>query len=130
VTTKKDPPKGNPFAGLAGLRDQLPAGPAPARATMPREGNAPAGASAAPKAPARAVVRLERKGRAGKETTIVEHLDVPAAELEGWCQFLKRSLGCGGVVEGAAIVLQGDLRSRIEPLLTARGVRKVTISGK
>ena len=35
--------------------------------------------------------------------------------------------GCGGVVEGDTIVLQGDLRSRLEAVLLKRGVRKVTL---
>lgn len=111
--------KGNPFDELAKLRDQLPSGPAPA-APPPRP---------EPKGPARAVVRMERKGRGGKEATIVEQLALPPKELEAWCQDLKRSLGCGGAVDGTTIVLQGDLRKRIEPLLLAKGVRKVTISG-
>jgi translation initiation factor 1 len=37
------------------------------------------------------------------------------------------ALGCGGAVDGDTIVLQGDLRKRVEPVLIARGVRKVTI---
>jgi translation initiation factor 1 len=110
--------KKSPFEQLAALREQLPPGPAPAAPQAPP----------APKGPARAVVRLERKGRRGKETTIVEKLDLPAAQLEIWCNALKRALGCGGTVEGEAIVLQGDLRPRLEPLLTARGVRKVTVA--
>ena len=115
MTTKKPD---NPFAGLAGLRDQLPEGKKPAPEPVIEK-----------KGPARAVVRLERKGRRGKETTMVEHLALPPAELERWCQELKRALGCGGVVEGATIVLQGDLRKRVEQLLLARGVRKVVVSG-
>jgi translation initiation factor 1 len=108
----------SPFAALAGMRDQLPEGPA---ATPPPEPEK--------KGPARAVVRLERKGRGGKEATLVEHLGLPPAELERWCKALKSALGCGGAVDGAAIVLQGDLRRRVEPLLLARGVRKVVQSG-
>lgn len=114
-TTKKD----NPFAALAGLRDRVPAGPVPTPAT-------PA-APAAPKGPARAVVRMERKGRAGKEATIIEKLELRPAELEKWCRELKQALGCGGSVDGDMIVLQGDLRRRVEPVLIARGVRKVTL---
>ncbi|MBP6634102.1 MAG: translation initiation factor [Kofleriaceae bacterium] len=106
----------SPFARLAGLRDQLPAGPAPK----------PAAAPAAAKGPARAVVRLERKGRGGKEVTVVDKLELPAPELEVWCRTLKSALGCGGAVDGEVIVLQGDLRVRATAVLLGRGVRKVT----
>ena len=114
MTTKKDP-----FAALAALRDQLPKGPA-APAPTPA-------APAAPKGPARAVVRIERKGRRGKEVTIVEKLGLKPADLEQWCKELKQALGCGGAVEADAIVLQGDLRDRIATVLEKKGVAKVTM---
>ena len=104
----------NPFSKLEGLRDQLPKGP---EAPKP----------AAPKGPARAVVRIERKGRGGKEVTIVEKLGVSATELERWCKELKQALGCGGAVDGDMIVLQGDLRDRIGAVLEKKGVAKVTM---
>jgi len=115
--------RSNPFARLEALRSSLPAGPA-----------APAGAAQAvpapdarPKGPARAVVRMERKGRGGKEVTVVEKLGLGPAALEAWCRDLKQALGCGGSVDGELIVLQGDLRSRVPEVLTARGVGKVTV---
>jgi translation initiation factor 1 len=74
------------------------------------------------------VVRLERKGRGGKEATIVEKLGLSPPELERWCKELKQALGCGGVVEADTIVLQGDLRARIGAVLTARGVARITIA--
>lgn len=84
--------------------------------------------------PARAVVRLERKHRRGKEVTIVEKLGLSADQLESWCRELKRTLGCGGTVEQSAdgtgaIVLQGDFRNRLEGPLTKLGVRRVTVAG-
>jgi translation initiation factor 1 len=109
------PGPNNPFGSLAGLRDRLPEGPAPSSV---RE--APAG-------PARAVVRLERKGRGGKEVTVVSHLGLGAKALEGWLKALKNGLGCGGQVEGDLLVLQGDQRDRVVPLLEARGVGRVTV---
>ena len=48
--------------------------------------------------------------------------------LATWCRELKQALGCGGSVEDASIVLQGDQRSRLPALLTARGVGRVTVS--
>jgi len=119
VSTKPAPPA-NPFAALAGLRDQLPTGPADPE---PAATEAPA-----PGAPARAVVRLERKGRRGKEVTVVEQLGLAGDELTRWARDLKQALGTGGAVEGAAVVLQGDCRTRVAAWLEGRGVRRVTVA--
>ncbi|MBJ6759859.1 translation initiation factor [Myxococcaceae bacterium JPH2] len=107
----------NPFAALAAQRDALPTGPAPK----------PAATKPEPKGPARAVVRMERKGRGGKEVTVVEQLGLPEAQLEVWLKALKGSLGCGGALEDGTLVLQGDQRERLPALLEARGVRRVTV---
>jgi translation initiation factor 1 len=124
--TKKPKPDGaapsSPFASLASLRDRLPPGEA-ARAEKPPVEKEPE----KPRGPARAVVRYERKGRGGKEATVVEQLGLSASELDVWCRDLKRALGCGGTVEGSAIALAGDQRRRLPPLLEARGVRRVTV---
>lgn len=108
-------PFNTPFSRLS---DRLGApAPSPSPASPP-----------SPAAPARAVVRLEKKGRGGKAVTVVEKLALRPAELEAWLAELKRSLGCGGAVEGDALVLQGDARERVGRLLEARGVRKVTVA--
>lgn len=118
------PPRLNaPFEGLRaklGLPDAPAAPVAPAPPSPPAEAPPPAG-------PARAVVRFERKGRGGKAVTVIEKLGLRPRELEAWLAELKRALGCGGAVEGDALVLQGDLRERAGKLLEARGVRKVTV---
>ena len=110
----------NPFAKLAVSKDALPKGTpaAPPQNSPPKD--------AAPSAPARAVVRTERKGRGGKTATIVSHLELPADQLETWCAELRKKLGVGGSVEGDTIVIQGDQRERLADLLVAKGVRKVT----
>lgn len=112
--------KGAGFAALEALRAQLPSRPVPETPPPP---------PVVKKAPARAVVRYERKGHGGKEVTLVEKLELPAADLEQWCKELKAGLGCGGRVEGDAILLQGDLRKRLPAALTAKGVGKITVSG-
>jgi len=109
--------KKGPWDALEALRGSLPPGDA-RRDTA----TAPTG----PKV-ARAVVRMERKGRGGKEVTVVEKLGLADKELETWCRELKHALGCGGSVDGDAIVLQGDLRTRVPAVLTAKGVGKVTV---
>jgi translation initiation factor 1 len=119
MTTKRD----SPFAALEQLRAQLPAGETP-RAESPNQRPA----KSEKPGPARAVVRLERKQRRGKEVTVVEKLGLPAAELERWCKQLKQTLGCGGSIEGETIVLQGDFRIRLPDVLTKLGVRTVTVS--
>jgi translation initiation factor 1 len=109
----------NPFAALAALRASLPEGPPPeVKPTAP---------AAPKKGPAKAVVRLERKGRGGKDVTVIEQLGLSEADLEQWLKALKNQMGCGGQVEGDTIVLQGDLRKRIGPALEARGVRQVKV---
>ena len=113
----------NPFGALGALRDRLPA----ASASEPKpEATAPEKVATG-KTYARAVVRLERSGRGGKEATVVEHLDLGPAEREAWVKALKSALGCGGNVEGDALMLQGDQRKRLPALLTARGVKKITL---
>ena len=114
MTKPKDPV--SPFAALDALRAKLPPGP-PKPPPKPIE----------KKPPARAVVRMERKGRGGKEVTVVDKLELKPAELEIWCRDLKSALGCGGTVDGDLIVLQGDLRTRLPAALTALGVAKVTV---
>ena len=113
--------KPNPFAALDKLRASLPPGPAAKTSPKPEP--------SAPKPPARAVVRLEKKGRRGKDVTLVEKLALRAPELEIWCRELKQAMGVGGTVEEDAIVLQGDLRARLASWLTDKGVGKVTVSG-
>jgi translation initiation factor 1 len=109
--------KKGPWDALEALRGSLP------------PGEARRDTAAAPSAPkvARAVVRMERKGRGGKEVTVVEKLGLADRELEAWCRDLKQALGCGGSVDGDSIVLQGDLRTRVPEVLNARGVGKVTV---
>lgn len=115
MTKPKDPV--SPFAALDALRAKLPPGPekAPPKPIVK-------------KPPARAVVRYERKGRGGKEVTVVEKLELAAKELELWCSELKSAMGCGGFVDEDSIVLQGDLRTRLPAVLSAKGVAKITVS--
>lgn len=113
----------NPFAALAGMRESLPAGEA-----TPAEPAPSSGAAKPARGPARAIVRYQRKGRGGKEATLVEQLGLAPEQLDAWSRELKQTLGCGGHVDGEVLVFGGDHRKRLAPLLEARGVRRVTVS--
>jgi translation initiation factor 1 len=78
-----------------------------------------------PQAPSRAVLRYERKGRGGKEVTVIELPGKDTTSLSDWLRDLKAALGCGGSLQGESIMLQGDQRERARAWLTTRGVRKV-----
>ena len=117
-----DKPFNSPFASLAPLRGSLPQ-EKPAKPRQAPANTLPPGV----KPITRAVIRMERSGRGGKEVTVVEQLPLIAAEREKWLKELKAALGCGGVVEGDTLVLQGDHRKRLPEILTRRGVKRVTI---
>jgi len=123
---KRDPPPppspATPFnPALAGLSARRAALPPAAEPSPPPK-------SAGPPPPPRAVVRMERAGRGGKTVTVVEKLGLRPRDLEAWLGELKRALGCGGVLDGGALVLQGDTRERVGSWLEKRGVKKVTVA--
>ncbi len=129
--SENDKPFHNPFESLRALAgpaatsdSQAPPAPAADGSVLRKTSAAPV---ATPKPIPRAVVRLERSGRGGKEVTVVEHLAITPPARDEWLQALKAALGCGGTVEHERLVLQGDQRKRLPALLAARGVRKVTI---
>ena len=117
----------NPFGALGEQFGITPGENAP-EADQKAIEPAPAPAKTAGRSIPRAVVRIERTGRGGKEVTVVEQLDLQPTERDRWLKALKAALGCGGVVEGNALVLQGDHRDRLPAILTARGIRKTTVA--
>jgi translation initiation factor 1 len=115
-----------PFAGLGERLGVAPDEGASAPTPLPPAERA---ATAAPdRILSRVIVRIERTGRGGKEVTVVERLGLPPIERERWLTALKATLGCGGVLEEDALVLQGDHRARLPAILAARGVKKVTVA--
>jgi|SRR5688572_3113240 len=126
--------KNNPFADLGkqlGLPASEGASPSDADLLVQEKAAKPPGTHAPADlrthGPVRAVVRMERSGRGGKEATIVEQLGLAPAELDEWLKALKAELGCGGSIEGDSLMLQGDHRKRLPGVLSKRGVRKVIV---
>jgi translation initiation factor 1 len=117
----------NPFSALSAIRDTLP--PAPVQPDPPVAAASAPTSAAKPtgRTYARAVVRMERSGRGGKEATVIEQLQLTARERESWLKALKSALGCGGSIEDDTIMLQGDQRERLKRILADRGVKKVIV---
>lgn len=100
----------NPFAALGALRDSLPDGP----------GQADEPANESPKALKVKDFKIfyERKGRGGKEVTIIECPDsMTDDDVANLAKVLKNRLGTGGSARGAEILLQGDKRNALPDAL-------------
>jgi translation initiation factor 1 len=67
------------------------------------------------------VLRLEKKGRAGKAVTVVAGLPRNRGFLQAFAAELKRACGTGGTAADGAVEIQGDQRERLRAWLTARG---------
>lgn len=98
----------NPFGELGGL--ELPAGP-----ELPEPEPEPAALRSF-------VVRRERKGRRGKEVTVLE-ADSEWDGIETLARDLKQHLGVGGTVRERCIELQGDQRALAAAYLRAQSYK-------
>lgn len=68
-------------------------------------------------------VSMERKGRGGKTATIVYGFEGTDEEVAEVAAKLKQRLGTGGSSRGGEILLQGDVREKVKPLLKEMGYR-------
>ena len=66
---------------------------------------------------------LEKKGRGGKQATIVTGFVCDDEDLKQVASALKRKLGVGGSARGGEILIQGDFRQRVLDELTAMGFK-------
>lgn len=66
---------------------------------------------------------LEKKGRAGKQATILSGFDGSDDELQNLASDLKRKLGTGGSARGGEILIQGDRRKEVLDILVKRGYK-------
>lgn len=105
----------NPFDALKSLLGTLPEGPE----------TEPAEVVATPHVGTQTVtLYYERKGRGGKEATIIDCPDsMTEAETAELGAALKKAIGTGGSVRGNEILLQGDRREALRKRLVAMGYR-------
>ena len=66
-------------------------------------------------------IMLERKGRGGKQATIVTGFIVDDETLKQVASQLKRTLGVGGSARCGEILIQGDFRQRVLTQLQSMG---------
>lgn len=71
----------------------------------------------------RLVVSYERKGRAGKEATIISGFTESHEEVSAIASQLKSKLGTGGSARGGEILIQGNRRDQVIPLLRKMGYK-------
>ena len=69
----------------------------------------------------RLIVRIDRRGRAGKQVTLIEGFKGSGDDLAALAKTLKVKCGVGGSAKDGEITIQGDLRDKVTTLLTSMG---------
>lgn len=106
----------NGFEALKALMGTLPDGPEAEAAEEPTETRLSGTQTL--------TLHYERKGRGGKEATIIVCPDsMSDAQTADLGAALKKAMGTGGSVRGNEILLQGDRREALRKRLAAMGYR-------
>lgn len=80
--------------------------------------------SSHPKDAQKLIVMLERKGRGGKDVTLIEGYRGPDPEKEELVKKLKTYCGTGGSFKDGEMIVQGDQREKVLRFLLEKGYSK------
>ena len=69
------------------------------------------------------IVKIDRKGRAGKQVTLVTGFIGTAEDLADLGRTLKVRCGVGGSAKDGEITIQGDFRDRVTAILNDMGYK-------
>lgn len=103
-------------SSLEALKDNLPPGEAASQDPAPDSVDSPV------RQP-RLDILLDRKGRKGKDATIIAGFTMPDEEVDELAARLKQRLGTGGSSRGGEILIQGDKRRQVLDLLVSLGYK-------
>lgn len=68
-------------------------------------------------------ISREKKGRGGKEVTVIMDLDLTAADMKKLAKRLKKKCGAGGAIKEGSIEIQGDNREKVAEELQKLGYK-------
>ena len=74
-------------------------------------------------------MRLESAGRGGKQVTVLFSLPFSESEAQKIMKDLQGKLGTGGTFKNSKMEFRGDMRDRVEELLTKQGLKVVRAGG-
>jgi translation initiation factor 1 len=74
-------------------------------------------------------IHLEKKGRGGKEVSIVKGFSGTEKMLNDLGKTIKKKCGVGGSVKDGEIIIQGNKRSMILKILNDLGYNNVKLAG-
>lgn len=74
-------------------------------------------------------LRLEKKGRGGKQVSILYNIPLSSADAKQLMRELQTQLACGASYKDGEILISGDHRNEIEKFFVSKGLKIVRAGG-